>query len=154
MYQKLQKIREEREAGERGFTLIELLVVVVIIGILVAIAIPLYLNYRKGAENKSVESDIRNAVPTIEQYFSDNNAYPAVGAMTGGQLVLSDSATAPTVTADANASSGNTLEYKVGSTTPNGYAVCGQNSDTKQWYTYTTATGKVQSTTDDSACAP
>jgi type IV pilus assembly protein PilA len=143
MYQKLQTMREERAAGERGFTLIELLVVVVIIGILVAIAIPLYLNYRKGAENKSVESDIRNAIPTIEQYFSDNNAYPAVGAMSGGQLVLADASA--TATADANTSSGNTLYYKVGSSTPNGYAVCGTNSDTNAWYVYTTATGKVSS---------
>jgi prepilin-type N-terminal cleavage/methylation domain-containing protein len=79
MYNTLRRIREEKAAEDRGFTLIELLVVVVIIGILVAIAIPLYLNYKNGAENKSVQSDLRNAAPLVEQAFADAtpNAYPA-----------------------------------------------------------------------------
>jgi prepilin-type N-terminal cleavage/methylation domain-containing protein len=80
MYNTLRRIREEKAAEDRGFTLIELLVVVVIIGILVAIAIPLYLNYKNGAENKSVQSDLRNAAPLVEQSFSDSNAYPADNA--------------------------------------------------------------------------
>ena len=50
--------------------------VVVIIGILIAIAIPLYLNYKKGAEDKSAQSDLRNAVNVMEQCNTDNSSYP------------------------------------------------------------------------------
>ena len=75
LLQRLRKMRSEKD--ERGFTLIELLVVVVIIGILIAIAIPLYLNYENGAKNKSSASDLRGAISTIEQCYTDNNnAYP------------------------------------------------------------------------------
>src|ERR1700755_1253276 len=71
------KSYRDRSNKDGGFTLIELLVVVVIIGVLIAIAIPLYLNYRKGAENKSAASDLRGAIATIEQCYTDNNnAYP------------------------------------------------------------------------------
>ncbi len=80
LLQRLRTMRSEKD--ERGFTLIELLVVVVIIGILIAIAIPLYLNYENGAKNKSSASDLRAAISTVEQCYTDNNnAYPtAMGA--------------------------------------------------------------------------
>ncbi len=88
MLSKLQQIaadkREARENGEAGFTLIELLVVVVIIGILIAIAIPLYLNYQKGSHDKAAQSDLRGAVSALQQCFTENsNAYPAAAAVTG-----------------------------------------------------------------------
>ena len=69
------RLRAKKE--DEGFTLIELLVVVVIIGVLVAIAVPVYLNYRQGAADKSAQSDVRGAISAIEQYYTDNgNAYP------------------------------------------------------------------------------
>jgi type IV pilus assembly protein PilA len=70
--------RPRAKKGDDGFTLIELLVVVVIIGVLVAIAVPVYLNYRKGAADKSAQSDVRGAISTIEQWYTDHgNVYPA-----------------------------------------------------------------------------
>ncbi|WP_239144151.1 type II secretion system protein, partial [Actinoplanes philippinensis] len=63
---------------DEGFTLIELLVVVVIIGVLVAIAVPVYLNYRQGAADKSAQSDVRGAISAIEQFYTENgNQFPA-----------------------------------------------------------------------------
>src|SRR4029079_5418028 len=66
--------RQQRGKDDRGFTMIELLVVVVIIGILVAIAVPVYLNYRKGAANKSAASDVRGAMTAVEQFYTDNGS--------------------------------------------------------------------------------
>src|SRR6476619_2515473 len=74
---RLAQLREERANNDKGFTLIELLVVVVIIGILIAIAIPLYLNYENGAKSKGAESDTRSAVSAVEQCYADNGSYPA-----------------------------------------------------------------------------
>ncbi|MEU4424351.1 prepilin-type N-terminal cleavage/methylation domain-containing protein [Actinoplanes sp. NPDC024001] len=75
MQDAINRLRNKKD--DEGFTLIELLVVVVIIGVLVAIAVPVYLNYRKGAADKSAQSDVRGAISAIEQFYTSNsNTYP------------------------------------------------------------------------------
>ncbi len=69
----LEKLRKER--GEEGFTLIELLVVIIIIGILAAIAIPVFLNQRQRGWEAAVKSDLRNAATAEETFLTENNAY-------------------------------------------------------------------------------
>ena len=81
----LARIRKARE--EEGFTLIELLVVMIIIGILAAIAIPVFLNQRKNAVDASMKSDLRTVANELESIYTDTEAYPAVGTFT---YVLSD----------------------------------------------------------------
>ncbi|MGI5169960.1 type II secretion system protein [Spirillospora sp. CA-253888] len=140
----LEPLRRRRADHDQGFTLIELLVVVVIIGVLVGIALPLYLNYRKGASNKSAESDVRSAVTAVEQYFTDNgNTYPA-GTLTAENPKNLEFAAAEGGTKQtATISPGNTLAYALKSDAGGApyYVLCGQNKDGKDVYVYNGSKG-------------
>jgi prepilin-type N-terminal cleavage/methylation domain-containing protein len=71
--------REQLAKKDEGFTLIELLVVVIIIGILAAIAIPVYIGVQNSAKDSAVKSDLGNAKTAVVAYFTQNNgAYPAI----------------------------------------------------------------------------
>lgn len=59
-----------------GFTLIELLIVVAIIGILAAIAIPQFSQYRSKAYNGSSQSDLHNVRLLLETFYGEHQRYP------------------------------------------------------------------------------
>jgi type IV pilus assembly protein PilA len=73
----------QRLAHEEGFTLIELLVVLIIIGILLAIAVPSYLGFRDKAQKTAAASNVREAIPSVEAFYSDNNTYVGIGTAAG-----------------------------------------------------------------------
>ena len=65
------KLRKRIES-EKGFTLIEMLIVIIILGILIAIAVPAYLKFRDNANKGAAQANIRATIPAMENYNADN----------------------------------------------------------------------------------
>ena len=133
--------RNVEDDRELGFTLIELLVVMIIIGILAAIAIPVFLSQRQKGYDASVKSDMRSIANELESYNTDAQAYPT-GALSaaGGVATLGTDATT------VRTSTGNTFSWFFNAT-KTAYCIVAVNSKGTRPWEYISSLGGLQTST-------
>jgi len=102
-------MRKSMDDKDQGFTLIELLVVMIIIGILAAIAIPVFLNQRKKAQDSAAKADVSTIGKEVATYYVDGAVAPAVNTTTTvGRYTLTAAAGTAPVTAAVSTDIGKT----------------------------------------------
>ena len=127
---------------QKGFTLIELMIVVAIIGILAAIAIPVFLNQRKKATEASMKSDLRTVANEMETYFTDYQVYPTVTGTAGNATVG---------TTVVKVSSGNTVTSSTTGAATGTFCLNASNAQVSQTISYDSDQGGVL--TKGTACS-
>lgn len=91
------RIRKSIENKDQGFTLIELLVVMIIIGILAAVAIPIFLNQRKKAEDSAAKADVSTLGKEIATFWVDGETMPGI-TVSGNTYMMDPPGTAANYT--------------------------------------------------------
>ncbi len=127
------KRMSERLHKDEGFTLIELMVVVLIIAVLVAIAIPSFLGFRKNAQDRSAQSDLRNALLAEQAWWTENNVYsttedelktiePSIDLDADSAVAVAVTTGAGSVCLERESASGGVFSIWVGESAGVGYA--------------------------------
>ncbi|MGQ7297652.1 type II secretion system protein [Quadrisphaera sp. KR29] len=112
------RIRKSMEEKDQGFTLIELLVVMIIIGILAAIAVPVFLSQRAKARLTSAKSDASVISKELAAYYVDGSSALSVsGATAGGTWTVATTAATPVTVTTGKLSPGNVVTAGSGTTT-------------------------------------
>jgi len=140
----LKNIRARRDE-EEGFTLIELMVVVLIIAILIAIAIPTFLGAKGRAQDRAVESSLRNGLTAAKTSFTDTSSYT-------GATAAALQAIEPSLTFQAGASTGPKV-VQVVSNTATDVILSAQSASTKCFYITDSATFGTGFAVETGACS-
>ena len=118
----MNKLRNRIAQGntEGGFTLIELLVVIIILGILLAIAVPSYIGFKSKAEKSAAAANVRSAVPAVEAFYADNGTYIGINnastAAVAPGIGFYDPSSAAKVTVQGGANAPTINSYCISST--------------------------------------
>ncbi len=120
------------EGGEAGFTLIELMVVLLIMAILMAIAVPTFLGVRSGAQDRSSQSDVTNAVIALKAIFANNANFP-FGASLASELAGSEPELTFVATNTVNTSPAHQISFSV-SLDHNVVMLASMSADGRCWY--------------------
>lgn len=146
----MKSIREalnRRQNGEAGFTLVEMLVVIVIVGVLAAVAIPIYMNQRKKGWISAVESDVKSAAIAVSTDVANDGLSHLASPITCGDDSGKNKSGASVPVGDETVNCSASVKLVISKYTENskdGFKIVGTRENLKESLTYTSLDSKFE----------